>query len=367
MKSLLLVCVGIFSTVGLTAQIAGPLSGSTFGNAPFAGSNQTWTNVGNVGSSDNLYASFGNLTGGTGSHTDYLTVTNFGFNIPLTSTINGMVVEIERSDPNFRTSDASIRIIKGGVFSTTDRSSGTTYPFSDSYQTYGNPADLWGETWAAADINSSNFGIAIAAQRNSSGGLTGGQIDHVRITVFYDFIVLPLKLLDFSLQKNAGLVRLNWITAEESNMNHFEIERSENGRDFVSIGTMVSRNQFAQNSYFFDDKHPLRNISYYRLKMIGNNGNIKFSKIISLQFSSGSTVSLFPIPFRRNAPLNIVNPNNEKLIIQFFSESGQLIGSTTTTSNLIFTNSLSTFKGLATYKVYNEKSQVLGTGKLIVD
>ncbi|HET9825726.1 MAG TPA: hypothetical protein VFP87_10335 [Chitinophagaceae bacterium] len=367
MKTFTLSCAWTFITISVAAQVAGPLSGSTFANTPIAGSNKSWVNVGNVGASDDVYATFGNLTGGTGSYTDYLTVTNFGFAVPPTATINGIVVEAERSDPNFRTSDYSIRIIKNNVIGITDRSGGATYPSSDSYQTYGNPADLWGDTWTAADINGSGFGVAIAAQRNSAGGTTAGKVDHVRITVFYNFIVLPLKLLDFSLQKIGNTARLSWVTAEETNMDHFEIERSQNARDFASIGSVPDKNMLSQTNYSFDDDHPLRNISYYRLKMVANTGAVKYSRIIPVQFNSANGISLYPTLWHTGMSLNLINSNNERLTIQFFTESGQWVGTTSTTSNLVFTNRTSNFHGWTVYRVYDEKHQLRGTGKILAE
>ena len=367
MRNLMFFCAGMLTSIVANTQVAGPSSGSIFLNTTIAGSNKPWLNVSNAFASDNLYASFGNLTGGTGSYTDYLSVTGFGFAIPSTAIINGIMVESERSDPNLRTSDFSIRIIKNNVIGTTDRSSGAAYPSTDSYQTYGNSSDLWGDTWTPTDINSSGFGVAIAAQRNVSGGTTAGRVDHVRITVFYNFITLPLKLLDFSLQKIDNVVRLSWKTAEESNMDHFEIERSENARDFTSIGMVPNKNQVSQNNYSFDDNHPLKNISFYRLKMESIAGAINYSKIIPVQFGSGNSVILYPTLWRPGTSLNITNPNYEKLTIRFFGDNGQLLGVMTTTSNIIAGNRLANFHGWASYKVYDEKHQLRGRGKIFTE
>jgi len=352
--------------VNLAAQ-SQTLNGGTFTNTAIAGSTRSWLNAGNAATSNNLYASFNNLSGGVGSYTDYLTITNFGFTIPVPSVITGIQVDIERSDPNTKTSDFRVRIIKNGTIGTTDKSTGVSYPLVDTYRPYGNNSDLWGDTWTEADINASNFGVAIAAQRNATGGNTQGRIDHVQITVFYNLLPLPMKLLNFSLQKNSSSISLSWATAEESNMDHFEIQRSENGRDFISLGSVPNRNQFIQNNYSFDDNHPLKNVSYYRLKMVGATGDISYSRIIPVKFNStGSAVNLYPVPWHRGTPLNVVNPNNQKLTVQFFNESGQMIGSTTTASEVVPTKSLSVFKGWGSYKIYDENHSLLGTGKLFV-
>ena len=59
--------------------------------------------------------------------------------------------------------DHRVRIIKGGAVGSTDKASGTAWPTSPAYTTYGGASDLWGETWTAEDINASTFGVAISA------------------------------------------------------------------------------------------------------------------------------------------------------------------------------------------------------------
>lgn len=116
--------------------------------------------------------------------------------------------------------DHRVRIVKGGVIGATDKASVTAWPGTLAYTTYGGEADLWGETWTVADINSTTFGVAISGyasgytNQNSTsyyvkatnfgfsipGGATingivaevkkqngGGvaNIDHVRLTVYY--------------------------------------------------------------------------------------------------------------------------------------------------------------------------------------
>jgi hypothetical protein len=364
MKNFYLLCAGVLMYVTVAAQ-SQTLSGGTFANFPIGGSKQSWVNVANVATSNNIYATFGNLTGGVGGYTDYLLVTNFGFSIPPSATITGIQVDVERSDPNLNTGDFHIQIVKNGIIGT-DKSTSLAYPAADATQSYGNATDLWGTTWTVAQINATNFGVAIAAQRIATGGATAGRVDHVQITVTYN-VILPIKLLNFALQKNQSSIALSWTTAEESNMDHFEIQRAENARDFVSVGSIPTKNQLTQTNYSFEDKKPLKNISYYRLKMVGGQGDVSYSKIIPVRFNStGSTISLYPVPWHRGTPLNIVNPNGEKLIVQFFNGSGQMISSTTTVSEVIPNKSLSGLRGWNSYKIFSENHQLLGVGKLFV-
>ncbi|MEI9809656.1 MAG: hypothetical protein WDO16_18335 [Bacteroidota bacterium] len=87
----------------LVAQVAGPQNGTIFSNTTKSGSSRAWINAANAGASDNVYATFGNLSSSMGSYTDYLTATGFGFNIPANYTITGIKVTIERADVNLST------------------------------------------------------------------------------------------------------------------------------------------------------------------------------------------------------------------------------------------------------------------------
>jgi hypothetical protein len=60
------------------------------------------------------------------------------------------------------------------------------WPATDAVVTYGGPTDLWGTTWIPADINSSRFGVSIAAQTFSDFNSTlQARVDTVTIVVYY--------------------------------------------------------------------------------------------------------------------------------------------------------------------------------------
>ena len=100
---------------------------------------------------------------------------------------------------------------------------------------------------------------------------------------------LPVKYLSFEGKKIANSLLLNWITTEEINNNYFQIERSFNGIDFMQIGLALDGfENGTKKEYAFKDYSDLlknKEIIYYRLKQIDNDGNYTFSKnlIVSLK------------------------------------------------------------------------------------
>ena len=363
MRKTLLSFTAVLCVIASLGQIEGPYSGANYANVPIPGSNKSWINITNAGASDDLYASYGSLTGSSPSYTDYLLVSDFGFAVPGGVNITGIVVEMERSDPNSRTADYRIRIVKSGVIGTAERASGAQYPSSDGTQTFGNSGDLWGETWTVADINAANFGVAVAATRTVSG-TNAGLIDNIRITVYYDFVILPVKLSAFNAKKNGSIIDINWSTSEESNMSRYEVERSVNGNSFATLETINSRNQAIASTYTATDDHPNKGINYYRLKMIDNSGRITYSKIVAVHFSNGKNVVLYPNILQRGADLNITNPNGELITVDFYGLSGQQLGSVKTAGSIVPTSPLIHTKGMVLYKLRNKDGIAIGTGTL---
>lgn len=126
---------------------------------------------------------------GSGGQSRYLKATNFGFTIPVGATINGIVVEWEKSRNSGAASqvrDLRSRIVKGGTIGSTDKSNaGNWADGTDAYVSYGSSSDLWGETWSHSDINGSTFGAAIAAELVTAFSSANARVDHCRITVHY--------------------------------------------------------------------------------------------------------------------------------------------------------------------------------------
>ncbi|MCP6727614.1 MAG: hypothetical protein KJI69_06405 [Patescibacteria group bacterium] len=57
----------------------------------------------------------------------------------------------------------SIKIVKGGVITGEDKSTGTSIPVTETTFSYGNSTDLWDETWVPSDINNVNFGVVFSS------------------------------------------------------------------------------------------------------------------------------------------------------------------------------------------------------------
>ncbi|MDD4319773.1 MAG: hypothetical protein PHW10_05625 [Candidatus Peribacteraceae bacterium] len=167
----------------LLADASGPNSPGTIVDDDSVGT-IAWTNPSNAISSDDSYAATDAIIYTQQSH--YLKATNFGFSIPVGATIDGILVEVERTSVGMAgVSDAAARIVKSdGAIGTTDNMIGSWNP-TENYYSYGSSFELWGEDWTAEDINDDDFGFAISAIGIGGSSQRSARIDHIRITVSY--------------------------------------------------------------------------------------------------------------------------------------------------------------------------------------
>jgi hypothetical protein len=117
----------------------------------------------------------------------YLAATDFGFSIPADAPIVGIQVTIHRrASGSFDVKDHSLRLIKGGVV-TGDNRANLVDAWTTSYvaAAYGNASDLWNEIWSPADINASNFGVALSASNKDTVNGRTARVDFVQISVTY--------------------------------------------------------------------------------------------------------------------------------------------------------------------------------------
>jgi hypothetical protein len=137
--------------------------------------------------------------------------------------------------------------------------------------------------------------------------------------------ILPVKLTSFEAHESNGEVVLEWQTDEELNFEHFEMERSVNGRDWSKIGTLNGRGEEGSGGrYSFTDRLPMRGANYYRLKMADRDGQFEFSSIVVVNIApQREGMSVYPNPAA--SVMYISNIPAGSQYIEVINTSGQLV------------------------------------------
>lgn len=137
----------------------------------------------------------------------------------------------------------------------------------------------------------------------------------------YTINVLPLKLLSFSARKDGKNNHLQWQTAQEINVDRFEVERSLNDKEYGTIGKINA----GLSKYSFNDDKPFIGINYYRLKMIDKDGKSEYSLVRSVINSGSFYVSVYPLPAKDRLNIQIQSSKTEKAQISVTDISGKTL------------------------------------------
>lgn len=138
----------------------------------------------------------------------------------------------------------------------------------------------------------------IADTKDIIPGGRSGNFGTGRVVIGYYVTVLPLKLGSFSAHLQSSGIMLRWNTSLELNASHFEVEKSSDGRNFLTIGQVAAAgNSNTTKAYSFTDSRPLSGVNHYRLKMVDSDGRFTYSKIVVIRTGSTNvSLQLFPNP-----------------------------------------------------------------------
>lgn len=151
-----------------------------------------------------------------------------------------------------------------------------------------NPSDL---VEISPIIFSQNRFPTLIAGVNSANLILNTQIFLIDTTTVCPVLIssLPVELLKFNVSTTSDKkALLYWETASEINNDHFEIEKSNDGINFVEIGSVKGNGNTSQlHKYSFLDMNTILNeVVYYRLKEVDFNGETDFSSVIPIQINN---------------------------------------------------------------------------------
>jgi Concanavalin A-like lectin/glucanases superfamily len=153
-------------------------------------------------------------------------------------------------------------------------------------------------------------------------------------------VPLPILLTDFTASRQDNSALLQWQTAQEENTREFLVQRSTDGNNFSTIGTVeAAGNSSLPLNYSFVDGSPAPNDNYYRLEEVDLDGYTTYTPVRLLVFSgnSGQQLIWYPTGYR-TAEVSLTPGTNECYTLTDVSgrtlRQGQLSGGKTDISGL---------------------------------
>ena len=122
--------------------------------------------------------------------------------------------------------------------------------------------------------------------------------------------VLPVTIIDFTAAHLNESVLLKWYATYETNFKSYNVQRSSNGVNFYTIGTIKAMN--LSNYSFNDTQLPNSDIAYYRLELVDVDGKKTYSKTIAIRLKENYYDALvYPNPTPGKITINLTQTLNQ--------------------------------------------------------
>jgi Secretion system C-terminal sorting domain len=151
-------------------------------------------------------------------------------------------------------------------------------------------------------------------------------------------VTLPVYFNSFTAVNKGSYNELKWIVDQESNLSHYEVERSIDGFNYRVIKQVMARNSAVQTTYVANEyigTNPAP-VYYYRIKSVDRDGSYSYTDVIAVRISTKAKFEVLGNPFNNSLTMRYTVPQTGKLQISLVDMQGrvmrkeQLIASTGT-------------------------------------
>jgi Secretion system C-terminal sorting domain len=142
---------------------------------------------------------------------------------------------------------------------------------------------------------------------------------------------LPIKLGNFTAKLENNTSKLTWNTLAEQNNKGFNVQRSQNGKSFTTIGFVEGKGNSNNNVvYNFDDTKPFAGENYYRLVQVDFNGKEALSNVVLVKNSAATKFELsatYPNPATNVINAILAATTSQKVTINVTDMAGKIVAS----------------------------------------
>jgi hypothetical protein len=179
--------------------------------------------------------------------------------------------------------------------------------------------------WKSTNLTSwSNLGFD---SRNTSTNFVEKNAisDFSRWTLSTPGNALPVHFGVFNTKCNGNSVTVKWTTETETNTKSFEIQRSIDGINWMTISNLpAAGNSSNFLEYSFTDNTSLQN-NFYRIAEVDVNGRVSYSIINKVRCGDNSEFKLWPNPAINRTWLSVNMMDDEKANLRITDEKGRAV------------------------------------------
>jgi hypothetical protein len=136
-------------------------------------------------------------------------------------------------------------------------------------------------------------------------------------------------LLSFTATAVKDHVNLKWVTASEINNDYFTLERSKTGDSFEKLFNVPGAGNSNYVRYYSEeDKKPLKDLSYYRLKQTDYNGASSYSGIVAVFFGDDAESGIinYYVDDHNNLQVIFQSATDDLITLSVYDIKGMFVG-----------------------------------------
>jgi len=144
---------------------------------------------------------------------------------------------------------------------------------------------------------------------------------------------LPVKLPNFQGYLNNNRVTLKWTVAENETADRFEVERSVDGKSFITAGVVLSVQKTGTADYAFYEGANNPRLIFYRLKMYDKSQAVNYSKVLAFKKRENiKDITIINNPVGDKLGFNFQSDNSRALLVKITNANGQVLINTRLTA-----------------------------------
>jgi len=141
-----------------------------------------------------------------------------------------------------------------------------------------------------------------------------------------DAMLLPATMSAITASEQPGGIQVKWTILTETGINRYEVEKSTDGLHYHAAAGLPSKgNSRTAADYHWLDRDPVDGNNYYRIKIIGLDGDIKYSGVVKVVIARKATnLYIYPNPVKGNTiRLQLVNLEKGVYQVTISNQLGQ--------------------------------------------
>ncbi|HAN38056.1 MAG TPA: hypothetical protein DCQ29_04060 [Chitinophagaceae bacterium] len=141
--------------------------------------------------------------------------------------------------------------------------------------------------------------------------------------VFRSASVLPVTFTSISAERQQAGALVTWSLPSDDDTKTYEVQRSNDARNYNTVGVVAANNSRVAVSYQWKDITPIQGKVYYRIKAVAQNDKTTLSAVVMVQqVQQNIVLQLYPNPVQHTLQVSFTKPINNNVQVVVVNANG---------------------------------------------